>query len=270
MAGLTPVENIPSGPGGNPGGFGVGGGSDGGLLSGLLAGGGSIIGAAINSASQGATNEANIRMAREQMAFQEKMSNSAYQRSTSDMRAAGINPIMAYSQGGSSTPSGATTSIDNPNPGDSLKAAATTALELTRMNKDLEQQDSQIKLNEAAKKVQDHQADLTANNAAIAGEEKKIIQKTAPFQAQKAKAQATYEAKQAEWDKGAIDYDNVSKRLFEGLGGVSNAMSLRNFLRPSPKGTPTSPGNPHRQWKRGADGSVTNQKTGQTYRPKGK
>lgn len=70
-------------------------------------------GAGLSFWGQERANAANARAAKEQMDFQEKMSNTSWQRSIADLKAAGLNPMLAYSQGGAGTPGGAMANASN-------------------------------------------------------------------------------------------------------------------------------------------------------------
>jgi len=60
------------------------------------------------------TNAASAQAAQAQIDFQREMSNTAFQRQVEDLKAAGINPMMATHLGGSSTPQGAMPMFVNP------------------------------------------------------------------------------------------------------------------------------------------------------------
>jgi len=109
-----------------------------GLAQGLLTGGGSW-----------RTNYENRQMVRAQMAFQERMSSTAYQRAVGDARAAGLNPALMYSQGGASSPVGASAHMEN------AVGAGVSAYQQARMQQqEIKESESRVDLNDENRRTQ--------------------------------------------------------------------------------------------------------------------
>jgi len=80
------------------------------LLGGLISSAGSLRGQRISRDSTAKQMQFQTAANAKQMAFQERMSNTAHQRQITDLKKAGLNPILSSKYGGASAPSGATSS----------------------------------------------------------------------------------------------------------------------------------------------------------------
>ncbi|WNK13653.1 MAG: DNA pilot protein [Microvirus sp.] len=137
---------------------------------------GALLQGGLSFAGQAMANTANAKQAQQQMDFQRQMSNTSYQRGTADMEAAGLNPMLAYSQGGASSPSGASATIqDAVTPAvSSARAAQTQKLALEQLaisNDNLEKTGASIDANTLNTQANTANALLDAKSKALGPEQ---------------------------------------------------------------------------------------------------
>lgn len=136
-------------------------------------GGGALLGGGLDFLSGKASDDRNARMAQDNRAWQEHMSGTAYQRAVADMKAAGLNPMLAYQQGGSSSaPSGAM-SAPAVNAGHS---AVTTSMAMKRNAAEIAQLEAQRDLTTAeAARVRESTPGVTAESKRLEWEFENVV-----------------------------------------------------------------------------------------------
>jgi hypothetical protein len=170
---------------------------------------GSAIGGLFGMGGQAMANSANAEQADKQMGFQERMANSAYQRSTADMKAAGINPMLAYMKGGADSPGGASAQMGNI--GEQMgNSAKEFGLQYASAQADIEKKKKENELLDKQTRGVDLENQIKAKNipgAAIKSDAMGDVKKGYEYIKQKAKDMFNNSGKsEPSHDKGWLDW----------------------------------------------------------------
>lgn len=103
---------------------------------------GAIAGGLIGGLGSMATSAMNMREAEKNRDWQKMMSDTAHQREVTDLRAAGLNPILSAGGSGASTGSGATASMSDL--GSAMQSGASTGMQVKQQKQAIDIQKPQV------------------------------------------------------------------------------------------------------------------------------